>query len=70
MKALKEENQISIKDLESTEIGFSLKKLRSGCDDSELQSLAKGIMKKWKQLVKAELSKEAPRSSKRARAEV
>ena len=58
---------VTVKDLEMTEVGFSLKRLKAGCNDSEVQKLSKSVTKKWKQLVKAELAQEAPRSSKRAR---
>ena len=45
------DTKLTVKDLETTEVGFSLKKLKSECDDIEVKKAAKGIKKKWQKMV-------------------
>ena len=45
------DTKLTVKDLETTKVGFSLKKLKSECDDTEVKKAAKGIIKKWQKMV-------------------
>ena len=50
------DTKLTVKDLETTEVGFSLKRLKTECDDFEVKKAAKSVNKTWKKLVTVEMA--------------